>query len=625
MMLFLCNLQFVILIIEYIKPSFGQFCYDRKADGSTVRYCCANSEFRNEQCVECNLGFYTEAGGRCKPCKANHYGYKCIEYCNCRENQICDNVKGCLDVTVSTSTEYITTDFITFSTEATLTEETVLTTAFVTVYETGNNFILTDETNIQQKQKNESHYTTARFIAITKQQLIVFSLSAACFFLLLGLLFVCWKYKKKTKSRRITNLSLKDPGELVKKDKDKTADFNQDIKTNNSCSFESLYDEIDESSNHSSLNGEEDDYLHPYTSVPSTQIDLLKENTITSKNHHVQEDNSYSDDEVNEHKYSHLYQQLNEGWETRTPTYMTTVSSSKQNSTGTDASTPSYISPSPFPKEGVTVTDRSAPSYNIPPLSPNEDVKVKEDSAPSCIIQCISPNKDVTVKEDNAPSSIIVCPSLKEGVTITGDSTTSCITSCPSSKEGITMTDNIHIDNLDPLLDISHRNENKHATCSIKCDIKEHSLNCIDKVSLEAQEMNNCTEEVEIIQLKNDLANNQKSDLNKDREITILKELVSKLSSQCTRRNIGTDNFAENNITETKKYKRLLVGSIVPTVVPLPRTTAFYAYMSHNDASPGKGHTLKFDVIKTNINGGYHPFSGIFTVPADGVCVLRSA
>ncbi|XP_052077893.1 uncharacterized protein LOC127715791 [Mytilus californianus] len=129
-------------------------------------------------------------------------------------------------------------------------------------------------------------------------------------------------------------------------------------------------------------------------------------------------------------------------------------------------------------------------------------------------------------------------------------------------------------------------------------------------------------QEVEIIQLKNDLANNKKSDLYKDREITILKELVSKLSSQCTRRSIGADNTAGNNITETEKYKRLLVGSIVPTEVPLPRTTAFYAYMSHNDASPGKGHTLKFDVIKTNINGGYNPFSGIFTVPADGVYVF---
>ncbi|XP_071127833.1 complement C1q-like protein 4 [Mytilus edulis] len=129
-------------------------------------------------------------------------------------------------------------------------------------------------------------------------------------------------------------------------------------------------------------------------------------------------------------------------------------------------------------------------------------------------------------------------------------------------------------------------------------------------------------QEEEITQLKNDLANNQKSDLHKEREITILKELLSKLSRQCTRRNSDNNNVAGNNIAETEKYKRLLVGSIVPTEIQSPRTTAFYAYMSHIDASPGKGHTLKFDVIKTNINGGYNPFSGIFTVPVDGVYVF---
>ncbi|XP_063415956.1 uncharacterized protein LOC134697602 [Mytilus trossulus] len=129
-------------------------------------------------------------------------------------------------------------------------------------------------------------------------------------------------------------------------------------------------------------------------------------------------------------------------------------------------------------------------------------------------------------------------------------------------------------------------------------------------------------QEDEIIQLKNDLVNNQKSDLRKEREMTFLKELVSKLSSQSTGRKIGNNNVAGNHITETEKYKRLLVGSIVPTDVPLPRTTAFYAYMSHNDLSQGKGRTLKFDVIKTNINGGYNPFSGIFTIPDDGVYVF---
>lgn len=404
--------------------------------------------------------------------------------------------------------------------------------------------------------------------AITKQQLVVFSLSAVCFFLLVGLLCVCWRYKKKTKSRHITNLLLKDPGEFAHRDKNEGADFNKDNTTNRSCSFESLYDEIDEPSmiksfkrlqiisqtsnpyldvidepqiptkdqdsvsscyltpvdrneksehltdneyidvisgseshkscqsttsdesnyltpvtshqldnyigslsSHTSLNGEEDDYLHPYTSVPSTQIDLSKENAVISKRHQVDNDNSFSDDEINDHKYSHLYQQLNEGWETEPPAYMTTVSTSRQNATETDASTPSCITPSTFPNEGVPVTDRTAPS-------------------------CIVKNKDLSVKEDNVSSSTISCPSLNEGVTVISEKTTLFFTSCHSSNEDITITDNIEIDNSDPLLDISCRYENQYDKCSIICDMKEHSLtcSCIHEVSLEEQEINTSTE-----------------------------------------------------------------------------------------------------------------------------------
>ncbi|XP_063413736.1 uncharacterized protein LOC134696079 [Mytilus trossulus] len=552
-MFFLCDLPFVVFLsMQYFKHSFGQFCYDVKPNGSKVNYCCANSEFKNGQCIECKIGFYTEAGGSCKPCNVNFYGYKCIDYCSCRHNQFCDNVMGCVDVTLSTSTDYITTELITVSTETTLSENTELTKKYVT-------FHATYETTFQEKQTNKSQYTTAMIrdeshvtlplvvnsvqnqsiISITKQQLIVFSLSAVGFFLLLGLLFVCLRYKKKTKSRHITNLSLKDPGEFAHTDKNEEADSNKDNKTNRSCSFESLYDEIDESSmiksfkrlqiisqtsnpyldvidepqiptkdqseqltdndyidvisgseshkscqsttsdefnyltpvtshqldyykgslsSHKSLNGEEDDYLHPYTSVPSTQIDLSKENAVTSKRHQVHNDNSFSDDEINDHKYSHLYQQLNEGWETKAPTYLTTISTPKHDATETDASTPSCITPSTFPNESVPVTDRSAPS---------------------CIVQ----TKDLLVKEDDVPSSNMCCPSLK--VTVISNSTTPSITSCHSSD--ITIKDNIEIDISDPLLDISYRNENQDDIFSILCDIKEHSLNCMHEVSLEEQ------------------------------------------------------------------------------------------------------------------------------------------
>lgn len=37
--------------------------------------------------TECKNGTSAEAGGQCKPCKQNTYGYKCIETCKCEPFQ----------------------------------------------------------------------------------------------------------------------------------------------------------------------------------------------------------------------------------------------------------------------------------------------------------------------------------------------------------------------------------------------------------------------------------------------------------------------------------------------------------------------------------------------------------
>lgn len=69
--------------------------------------------------------------------------------------------------------------------------------------------------------------------------------------------------------------------------------------------------------------GESDDYLHPYTSVLSS----LQKNTITTDIHTVNQSSSESDEEANDHKYSHLYEQLSHDWKDNCPTYIHPLSS----------------------------------------------------------------------------------------------------------------------------------------------------------------------------------------------------------------------------------------------------------------------------------------------------------
>ncbi|CAC5373429.1 unnamed protein product [Mytilus coruscus] len=46
--------------------------------------CCYNYELRNGNCTECQSGTTTyDVGGRCRPCKKDRYGYKCLQDCVC--------------------------------------------------------------------------------------------------------------------------------------------------------------------------------------------------------------------------------------------------------------------------------------------------------------------------------------------------------------------------------------------------------------------------------------------------------------------------------------------------------------------------------------------------------------
>lgn len=52
------------------------------------------------------------------------------------------------------------------------------------------------------------------------------------------------------------------------------------------------------------------------------------------------------------------------------------------------------------------------------------------------------------------------------------------------------------------------------------------------------------------------------------------------------------------------------------------QAVAFYAVMSHVEKAPSAHHTLVFDDVKTNVQGAYNQYSGIFTAPQAGFYVF---
>ncbi|XP_052074086.1 complement C1q-like protein 3 [Mytilus californianus] len=123
------------------------------------------------------------------------------------------------------------------------------------------------------------------------------------------------------------------------------------------------------------------------------------------------------------------------------------------------------------------------------------------------------------------------------------------------------------------------------------------------------------SQNIEIDELKSELAIAKKENIDREQQIFGLKKIVLKgVIEQSTGK---LDDEIHKKQAHLGKDKRLLEG-IQPSPIPV-HATAFYAYMNQTLTTQDQNRILIFDTVKTNINDGYSPNTGIFRVHFDGV------
>ncbi|XP_048736469.2 uncharacterized protein LOC125651760 [Ostrea edulis] len=95
-------------------------------------------------------------------------------------------------------------------------------------------------------------------------------------------------------------------------------------------------------------------------------------------------------------------------------------------------------------------------------------------------------------------------------------------------------------------------------------------------------------------------------------------------SSPCHDDEIRQNNNSEDETIQSKQLNMMSESGVerIRHTRISPEPVAFYAYMSSNEPNPSLHRSLIFDVVKTNLGGGYNKYSGMFTAPSPGVYVL---
>ncbi|XP_076071694.1 uncharacterized protein LOC143043128 [Mytilus galloprovincialis] len=101
-------LSFYVLFISFETNSASVCSQDISVDGKKIHkkyYCCNHHVSRNKICELCPIGFTSEdpKNVECEKCPDNSHGLRCAKTCSCKENERCDNVQGCVPVSVTSA------------------------------------------------------------------------------------------------------------------------------------------------------------------------------------------------------------------------------------------------------------------------------------------------------------------------------------------------------------------------------------------------------------------------------------------------------------------------------------------------------------------------------------------
>ncbi|XP_063414046.1 uncharacterized protein LOC134696278 [Mytilus trossulus] len=98
----------IFLRIMHVKGLAVGVCKTQlRREGDSIKHvvdCCFNFYKQNGECVECPIG-HSSKGIQCEKCVNGQFGRKCAELCQCKPNESCHHVRGCITVTVEDGTE----------------------------------------------------------------------------------------------------------------------------------------------------------------------------------------------------------------------------------------------------------------------------------------------------------------------------------------------------------------------------------------------------------------------------------------------------------------------------------------------------------------------------------------